>query len=143
MKHFSETINENLKDFIEESMMTPNGFVILKPEFLNYDQEWKDIIKNKGWDFIHSERITLSPDQAKDLYEPHREKDFYNDLCDYMSSGECICCTCKKNCSDPIEEMNKIKEIVRKKWAINDMKNAMHSSDSLENVERESKICLH
>lgn len=135
---------KSFTEFLAESMVgEPNGFVILKPEFLNYDQEWKNMIKDKGWNFVHSEKVTLTPEEAQNLYEPHKDKDFYNDLCDYMCSGECICCTCKKDCENPIEDMNKIKDIVRNKWGINDMKNVMHSSDSLENVKRESNICLH
>lgn len=135
MKLFSE--------FIKENTLQPNAFIILKPEFINNDQEWKEMIKNKGWEFITSEQKTLSLDQAEDLYIMHKDKDFYNDLCKYMSSGECICADCYKNCKDPIEDMNKLKEHVRKKWGINDMKNAMHSSDSIDNVNRESNICLH
>ena len=69
-------------------------------------------------------------------------KDFYKDLCDYMSSGECLCCSCHKDCEDPIEDMKKLKDKVRENWGKDEMKNGMHSSDSLENVNRESKICL-
>ena len=59
-----------------------------------------------------------------------------------MSSGDCICCSCSKKCDDPIKDMNKIKDKVRKQWGKDDMKNAMHSSDSLKNVDIESKLCL-
>ena len=136
MKSFVEFLSENM------NATEPNAFIILKPEFLTYDQEWKNLIKDRGWNFINSEKITLTPEQAKDVYEPHKDKDFYDDLCNYMTSGECICCTCHKDCKDPIDDMKTIKDEVRDKWGINDMKNVMHSSDSLENVKRESEICL-
>ena len=54
--------------------------------------------------------------------------------------GECLCAKCYKECEDPIEQMDSLKDKVRDKWGKNDMKNAMHSSDSIENVKRESKI---
>lgn len=133
---------KSLVNFLKESMVEPNAFVILKPEFLNNEQEWKNILKDNGWTFLNSEQKTLSLDQAKNLYSMHKDKDFYNDLCEYMSSGDCICCICNKDCDDPIKDMSKVKDIVRNKWGINDMKNVMHSSDSLDNVKRESEICL-
>lgn len=130
-------------NFLKESMNEPNAFVILKPEFLNNDQEWKNMLKDHGWNFLTSEQKKLTLDQAKDLYSPHKDKDFYDELCKYMSSGECICADCYKDCKDPVKDMEKVKDKVRKKWGINDMKNVMHSSDSPENVKRESQICLH
>ena len=104
-----------------------NGFVILKPEFLDHSEEWLKTLK-------------LTKEQAEEFYKMHKGKDFYDDLCKYMSSGKCLCCKCYKECSDPIEEMDKIKDEIRKKWGKDDMKNAMHSSDSLQNAARESKI---
>ena len=36
--------------------------------------------------------------------------------------------------------MKSLKDNIRKQWGINEMKNAMNSSDSIDNVIRESKI---
>lgn len=138
---------KTLQQFILESLETKkelNGFVILKPGFTQYEDDWKYLLnKSNGWDIIQCNKVKLTPDQASELYSMHKEKDFFNSLCEYMSSDECICCACHKDCDDPIKEMNKIKDKVREKWGINDMKNGMHSSDSLENVDRECKICLN
>ena len=117
-----------------------NGFVILKPGFIEKEKFFFDILKKDGWEIIQRERKHLDIDTAKELYKMHKDKDFYNDLCKYMSSDECICATCYKNCNDPIKDMNKIKDNVRDMWGKSEMRNAMHSSDSLENVKRESKI---
>ena len=59
--------------------------------------------------------LLLNKEQSKQLYSPHKDKDFYKDLCDYMSSGECLCCSCHKDCEDPIEDMKKLKDKVREK----------------------------
>lgn len=134
---------KDLVQFIKESQLEVNGFVILKPGFEKYVDDWKRLIcDTNGWDMIRCNKLKLSPEQAADLYSPHKDKDFYNDLCDYMCSDDCYCAICHKDCEDPIKEMDKIKSTVRDNWGIDDMKNAMHSSDSLENVDRESKICL-
>ena len=41
---------------------------------------------------------------------------------------------------NPIELMDKIKDHFRNKYGKDDMKNVMHSSDSLEHVQKEGKI---
>lgn len=126
--------------FIKEQNAELNAFVILKPEFLKYEQQWLDMLKNNDWQIVQKKKLKLTHEQAEELYKMHKDKDFYKDLCNYMSSDDCICCTCHKDCGDPIKEMKKLKDKARDTWGKSEMKNAMHSSDSLENVERESKI---
>ncbi len=130
MKKFSDIIKKE----------NNNAFVILKPGFLDKEKTWIDALQNDGWKIIQRERKHLDIDTAKKLYEMHKDKDFYLDLCEYMSSDECVCCTCYKNCKDPIKEMSKLKDNIRDLWGKSEMKNAMHSSDSMENVRRETKI---
>ena len=133
MKSFKQT-------FFNENVNNINGFVILKPEFLDHEEDFIKLLKNNGWDIIQKQRRTLSNDEASELYKMHKDKDFYKDLCKYMSSGDCLCCLCHKDCKDPIKDMDALKDKVRKTWGKDDMKNAMHSSDSLDNVNRESKL---
>lgn len=132
---------KSLTQFILESKnLELNGFCILKPEFLDHEEDFLALLKNNNWDVIQKKKLLLTKEQSSNLYSPHKDKDFYKDLCDYMSSGECLCCSCHKDCEDPIEDMKKLKDKVRKNWGKDEMKNGMHSSDSLENVNRESKI---
>ncbi len=132
---------KSLTQFILESKnLELNGFCILKPEFLDHEEDFLALLKNNNWDIIQKKKLLLTKEQSSNLYSPHKGKDFYKDLCDYMSSGECLCCSCHKDCDDPIEDMKKLKDKVRKNWGKDEMKNGMHSSDSLENVNRESKI---
>lgn len=135
MKKFSEL-------FEVETAVPINGFCILKPEFMNFNDAWITLLKNNGWNIVQQVKKTLTLDQAKALYKPHSKEPFYNDLCDYMCSGDCVCCSCYKDCKDPIKDMDTIKQNVRKVWGKDEMKNAMHSSDSLDNVKRESNICF-
>lgn len=131
---------KTLTQFIQEQSTEINAFVILKPEFLKYEQQWFDMLKNNDWQIIQKKKQKLTHGQAEELYKMHKDKDFYKDLCNYMSSDDCICCACHKDCEDPIKEMKKLKDKTRDAWGKSEMKNAMHSSDSLENVERESKL---
>ena len=39
---------KSLVQYIKESQLEMNGFVILKPEFLEWEEPWLDLLKNKG-----------------------------------------------------------------------------------------------
>lgn len=134
MKSYKQTF------LIKESSNEVNGFVILKPEFMDHENDFLTLLKNNGWQVLQKQKKTLTNDEAKELYKMHKDKDFYNDLCKYMSSGECLCCLCHKDCKDPIKDMDVLKDKVRKTWGKDEMKNGMHSSDSINNVNRESKL---
>lgn len=132
-----------LRQLVEEQEVPVgiNGFCILKPEFLQYENEFYTLLNNNDWKIVNKCRRHLSREQAEELYKSKKNEPYYQSLCDYMSSGECICCTCSKKCDNPIKDMDDLKDKVRKQWGKDEMKNAMHSSDSLDNVERESKLC--
>lgn len=131
---------KTISDYIKEELMQPNAFVILKPGFLEHTQEWLDMLMDAGWEIIQQKRIKLTHEEAEELYKMHKDKDFYADLCDYMSSDDCIAVCCYKDVKDPIKTMGTFKDTIRDKWGKSEMKNAMHSSDSLANVKRECKL---
>ena len=120
-----------------------NGFVILKPGFLGHEDEFIKLLKNNDWRIIQKKRGTLTQEQAEALYKQHSDKPFFKDLCKYMCSDECLCCACQKECADPIKDMKVLKDKVRDKWGEDELKNAMHSSDTIENVEREGNIVFN
>ena len=130
MKKFSELMEKR----------ETNAFVILKPGFLDKEHLWVEILIDDGWKIIQYERKFLDMDTAKELYKMHKDKDFYENLCKYMSSDECVCAACYKKTDTPIKDMNKIKDKVRDMWGKSEMRNAMHSSDSMENVRRETQV---
>ena len=134
---------KSLTNYICEAMQKKfNGFAILKPEFLDIQDDFEDMLEDNGWKISDLTKIKMSLDDAKNLYKSHEKEDFYDDLCKYMSSGKCIAYELYKNCEDPIKDLKKLKDKVRDKWGKDDMKNCMHSSDSKENVEREADICF-
>lgn len=133
---------KSLIQYIKESLGEVNGFCILKPEFLEHEFEFDELLKNNNWQIVQKTKKTLSLPEAQELYISKAKEDYYEDLCIYMASDECIAYMLYKDCEDPIKDLEKLKNKVRKAWGKDDMKNAMHSSDSKENVEREYKLIL-
>lgn len=140
---------KSLSKFIYEQLSVPENikaFTIIKPGFLQYTDEIHDYIVNKG--FImhdHTYPMKLTSTQAQELYKPHKEKDFYGDLCNYMTSDDMIATIWtfdneKHPNTNTISLMKEIKDHFRDKYGKDEMKNCMHSSDSLDNVKREAKI---
>ena len=128
---------------IIEGLSQVNGFAMLKPGFLDHEDEFLTLLKNNKWNVIQKKKGVLTQEQAEALYKPHKGKEFFNDLVKYMCSDESLSCLCQKDCNDPIKDMSGLKDKVRQKWGEDDMKNAMHSSDSLDNVSRESSIVFN
>ena len=133
-----KTIQQIIKESGKGSEV--NGFCVLKPEFLSHIEDFLTMLSNNGWQVVQKIKKQIDLDTAKQLYGCHKDKPFFKDLCDYMSSGDALYCLCQKDCEDPIKDMKTLKDKVRKAWGKDDMRNAMHSSDSLQNVNRESKL---
>lgn len=140
MKRISHILENSAKLENKQADIMLNGFAILKPGFLTHLDDFQNLLTNNGWKIVQKKRGTLTQEQAEALYKCHKDKPFYGDLCKYMSSGESFCVTCRKECDDPIKDMAKLKDRVRDRWGEDEMKNAMHSSDSLANVKAESGV---
>lgn len=133
---------KNLKEFLLESTEpVKNIFVVIKPGFLDKAPEILDIYKGEGWTLKFSTIKQLLLSEAKELYKVHKKQDFYKDLCDYMSSGVTRAMIFTKATNkDEFKEATRIKDIIREKWGESDMRNVVHSSDSLKNMEHEAGI---
>lgn len=125
---------------MESSTKTPNGFCLLKPGFEKYEKELDSALSNGGWKVIDKKKYRFTPDAAAALYVSHKDQPWFNDLCKYMTSGDCVCYSCYKSCSDPCGELKTIKHDFRDKYGVNDMKNCMHSSDNPDAVSTETQI---
>lgn len=127
---------KSLVEFITEAQ-NKREFMIIKPEFLQYRNEILEFLKQHNIIPIQELRKTLTLPEAKKLYKPHSKEDFYENLCKYMSSGDSIgFILCNFGNNDLLE----LKDKIRDKYGVDEMRNAIHSSDSILNVYRESKI---
>lgn len=127
---------KSLVEFITEAQ-NKREFMIIKPEFLQYRNEILEFLKQHNIIPIQELRKTLTLPEAKKLYKPHSKEDFYENLCKYMSSGDSIGFIL---CNFGNDDLLKLKDEIRDKYGVDEMRNAIHSSDSISNVHRESKI---
>jgi nucleoside-diphosphate kinase len=90
--------------------------------------------------------LKLTHEQAGEFYQVHRERPFYGELCEYMSSGPIIAAILSKN--NAVTEYRQLigatdptkadEGTIRKLFAKSIAANAVHGSDSSENAEIES-----
>ena len=120
---------------------------IIKPDAVerNLDGEIKEMFKNKGFQVIKEKKIQIEKSEAEKFYKVHETKPFYNDLCDYLSSGPIVVMVLQKeNAVKANRELMgstnpKDAEVgtIRKKYGISIDKNSVHGSDSIENAKKE------
>ena len=120
---------------------------IIKPDAVerNLDNEIKEMFKNKGFKIIREKKIQIEKSEAEKFYKVHETKPFYNDLCNYLSSGPITVMILEKdNAVFANRELmgstnpeDAEEGTIRKKYGISIDKNSVHGSDSLENAKVE------
>ena len=104
------------------------------------------IIESAGFRIVAMKKTKLSTDLASTFYEVHKEKPFFKELIDYMSSGPIIATILEKD--NAVTEFRKLigatnpndaeEGTIRAIFAESLSKNAIHGSDSDENAQLES-----
>ncbi len=120
---------------------------IIKPDAVerNLSEEIKSKLKKNGFNILKEKKIKLEKSDAEKFYKVHQTKPFYNDLCDYLSSGPIVVMALEKEnavvdnrklmgATDP---KNSESGTLRKKYGISIDKNSVHGSDSIENAKIE------
>ena len=120
---------------------------IIKPDAVerNLESEIKDIFKNNGFSIIREKKIQIEKSEAEKFYKVHETKPFYNDLCDYLSSGPIVAMVLQKEnaikgnrelmgATNPKDAED---GTIRKKYGISIDKNSVHGSDSVDNAKIE------
>ena len=120
---------------------------IIKPDAVerNLENQIKEIFKNKGFKIIREKKIQIEKSEAEKFYKVHETKPFYNDLCEYLSSGPIIVMILEKEnavlgnrelmgATNPKEASE---GTIRKKYGISIDKNSVHGSDSINNAKTE------
>ena len=120
---------------------------IIKPDDVerNLDNEIKETFKKKGFIIKKEKKIQIEKSEAEKFYKVHETKPFYNDLCNYLSSGPIVAMVLEKE-NAIIENRqlmgatnpeDAIEGTIRKKYGISIDKNSVHGSDSIENAKTE------
>jgi len=120
---------------------------ILKPDAVerNLDEKIKSIFVKEGFKIVKEKKIKLEKVDAEKFYKVHETKPFYNDLCEYLSSGPVVAMVLEKEnavssnrqimgATDP---KNADEGTIRKQFGISIDKNSVHGSDSIENAKKE------
>ena len=120
---------------------------IIKPDAVerNLESEIKEIFKNKGFQIINEKKIQIEKSEAEKFYKVHETKPFYNDLCEYLSSGPIVVMILQKeNAVKGNRELmgatnpkDAEEGTIRKKYGISIDKNSVHGSDSIDNAKIE------
>ena len=128
-------------------MAIENTLSIIKPDATkrNITGAINKIIENNGLRIIAQKRIKLSKEQAEGFYSIHREKSFFSDLIEYMTSGAVIVQVLEGD--NAVENYRKImgatnpekaeEGTIRKIHALDIQENSVHGSDSEENAVKE------
>ena len=131
-------------------MATNRTFTMLKPDSIENGHMGKiiDMILGAGFEIKAMKYTRLSEAQAKEFYEVHAERPFYGELVEYMTSGPIVAAILEKEnavaefraligATDPAEAAD---GTIRKAYAENKGRNAVHGSDSDENAQIEGEF---
>ena len=120
---------------------------IIKPDAVerNLENEIKEIFNENGFKILREKKLELNKSDAEKFYKVHETKPFYNDLCEYLSSGPIVVMVLQKknaiaenrNLMGTTDPKKAEEETIRKKYGISIDKNSIHGSDSLDNAKIE------
>ena len=103
------------------------------------------MIENSGLKILEKKEIKLSKEEAQQFYAVHSDKPFYNELCEFMTSGPIIVQMIEgenaidlyrkaMGATNPAEADE---NTIRKKFATSIQENAVHGSDNENNALKE------
>lgn len=119
-------------------------FAMIKPDAVQAGHAGKIIAHTQeaGFRIVGLKLVQISREQAEKFYEVHRERGFYGELVEFMSSGPSVVMALDSDgavgkwretigATDPAEAAE---GTIRKLYAENKGRNAVHGSDSDENA---------
>ena len=120
---------------------------IIKPDAVerNLENRIKSFFKEKKLKILKSKKVQITKEEAAEFYKVHQTKPFYQNLCNYLSSGPIVVMVLEgegavsKNrqimgATDPLKAD---KGTLRKMYGLSIDKNSVHGSDSIENAKTE------
>ena len=120
---------------------------IIKPDAVerNLEDNIKKIFIENNLVIKETKKIQITKDEAAEFYKVHQSKPFYNDLCDYLSSGPIIVMILEgenavsgnRKLMGATNPKDAEENTIRKLYGISIDKNSVHGSDSIENAKKE------
>ena len=128
-------------------MATERTFSIIKPDATrrNLTGAVTKMLEDAGLRVVASKRIHMSREQAEGFYGVHRERPFFNDLCNFMTSGPVVVQVLEgenavarnREVMGATNPANAEPGTIRKELAESIEANSVHGSDSAENAKIE------
>lgn len=134
----------------QDYMAGNRTFTMLKPDAVGANNTGAIIkmIEEAGFKIIALKKTRLTKERAGQFYAIHKERPFYNDLCEYMSSGAIVPMILEK--SNAVDDFRKLigatdpkkaeAGTIRNLFAKSIEANAIHGSDSDANAEIEGSF---
>jgi nucleoside-diphosphate kinase len=127
--------------------MTERTFSILKPDATarNITGKINAVIEEAGLRIVAQRRIRMTQEEAEDFYDVHRERPFYGELVEFMTSGPVVVQVLEgENAVARYREVmgatnpaNAADGTIRKLFALSVGENSVHGSDSIDNAKIE------
>ena len=120
---------------------------IIKPDAVerNLIDKIKLIFTKNNLHITDNTKIHISKEEAAEFYKVHQSKPFYNDLCEYLSSGPIVVMILEgkdavvknRKIMGATDPKNAEENTIRKLYGISIDKNSVHGSDSVDNAKKE------
>ena len=127
--------------------MAERTFSIIKPDATqrNLTGKVNAVIEESGLRIVAQKRIRMSRAQAETFYEVHKERPFYGELVDFMTSGPVVvqvlegegAVTRYREVMGATNPAQAAEGTIRKLYAQSVGENSVHGSDSLDNAKIE------
>ena len=120
---------------------------IIKPDAVerNLEDKIKSYFEKRNLKILKIKKVKISRDEASEFYKIHQTKPFYNDLCNYLSSGPIVVMILEgenaisknRQLMGSTDPMKAEEGTLRKMYGLSIDKNSVHGSDSVENAKIE------
>jgi nucleoside-diphosphate kinase len=127
--------------------MKQNSFVMLKPDAVLRRLTGKILTRfeERGLQILAAKMMVIPRNQAEDHYAEHKEKPFFGDLVDYITSGPVLamviegeeCITLIRKMVGATNPQEAELGTIRGDFAMETGRNIVHASDSPASAERE------
>ena len=128
-------------------MAATRTFSIIKPDATrrNLTGAVTKMLEDAGLRVVASKRIQMTREQAEGFYEVHKDRPFYGELCDFMTSGPVVvqvlegeeAATRNRTVMGATNPADADEGTIRKTYAESIEANSVHGSDSEENAANE------
>ena len=127
--------------------MAERTFSIIKPDATrrNLTGKVNAVIEDAGLRIVAQRRIRMSRAQAETFYEVHKERPFFGELVEFMTSGPVVVQVLEgdnavaryREVMGATNPANAAEGTIRKSFALSMGENSVHGSDSPENAATE------